>query len=595
MNNVLNEILRQLDNVKKTGNNQYESSCPVPGHGKGKGDRNPSLSISENKDGIALYCHAGCGIEDIVNALNIKKTDLFYNEKFRGSTGTPKSKKLSQKKDDNFEYKNHYDYFNLDYDIQFRMVKFVDPKTESKKFIPYHEKNNNWVKGMGDQEKILYNLPAVIESIDKGQTIFLVEGEKDVNTLNKMGYTATCNPFGAGKWNKNYTESLTGAKEVIVIPDNDEPGFKHLTKVGQALYGKVDKLKMLKLPALKEGEDFTDWVNEHNGNKERLERLLQRKTYNLDENGEIDKTPELISSKELMKKDFPEPVWTIPDLIPSGLTILAGKPKVGKSWFCLHLANAVSQGGYAFGQIEVERQTVLYLALEDSQRRLKDRMIQLDYKPSNNFFVTNESPKGPEGLLFLREQLEENPDIKLIMIDTLFKFKKQQKNGNKNPYDVDYETMTPLQELAIEFDISIIAVHHMRKGTSDNFLEEVSGTFGLTAGADTVIGLSNNNKGQSDLIFEVKGRDVEEKNLALNFSTYTDFELLGRAEEYQQSGERVEIIELLKEADKPLALKEISDILGKNNKTIYTLLNKMLKEGIIIKPKYGKYKVKGIG
>jgi len=121
---------------------------------------------------------------------------------------------------------------------------------------------------------LLYRLPEVNEALTAGDTIFVVEGEADVETLQTLGFCATTNAGGAGKWRKEHTEQLAGANQVIIIPDNDDPGRKHADQVGKSLADAGIDVRLLELPDLEEKGDVTDWV-EVGGTKDDLDDLIE--------------------------------------------------------------------------------------------------------------------------------------------------------------------------------------------------------------------------------------------------------------------------------------------------------------------------------
>jgi len=127
------------------------------------------------------------------------------------------------------------------------------------------------------------------------------------------------------------------------------------------------------------------------------------------------------TAAEIMKTDYPEIKWVVPGIIPEGLTKIDGSPKAGKTMLVHHLATSISHGGYFMGSIEVEQREVLFLALEDNERRLKDRMIKQGGFANDKLFIeTPESWSG--GIGALRNYLKEFPQTGLVIIDTLFKF-----------------------------------------------------------------------------------------------------------------------------------------------------------------------------
>jgi len=223
-----------------------------------------------------------------------------------------------------------------------------------------------------------------------------------------------------------------------------------------------------------------------------------------------DKRNQTISANELCAKHFSKTKWIVPGLIPTGVTLLVGAPKVGKSWLLLDIGVAVSTGGYVLGKTQVDPGTVLYLALEDNERRLKSRLVKLlngDEPPLSMHFKTVCPRIGNGAVEELRKFLKDHDDCRLVIIDTLARIRQDSKN-NELLYAADYAVGAALLPLAAEFDIGIVLVHHTRKATSDDHLETVSGSTGLTGGVDNVIILKRV-RGTDEAMLYVDGRDIE--------------------------------------------------------------------------------------
>lgn len=200
--------------------------------------------------------------------------------------------------------------------------------------------------------------------------------------------------------------------------------------------------------------------------------------------------PKVFSAAELEVMKFPEPVWIVPGIIPEGVTLWAGKPKTGKSYGAVNVGLALACGGLAFGKIPVRQRGVLYLSLEDRQRRLQKRIR--DALPGGGwpdaFHISTEWPRVDEdGIPKIKQFLESIPDVKLIIIDVLAKFRARSKGNNSNLYETDYAAMEGLMSLANMHDVSILIIHHTRKAPSDDPLDEVSGSTGLSGAVDTVM------------------------------------------------------------------------------------------------------------
>ena len=328
-------------------------------------------------------------------------------------------------------------------------------------------------------------------------------------------------------------------------------------------------------------------------NPEDAFRELER--FKADQHGIKKAKVKYLSATELMEKEF-EPIrWTVPGLIPEGLILLAGKPKVGKSWLALHLCHAVAfeSGGYALGQIEVEPGKAVYYGLEDSERRLQERLkgISCGLPIPGNLFISNHLERlDAGGLEEIEAFLEDNPETRLVVIDTLARVKPRSRR-NTDAYETDTEIMGGLQTLAMRRGITVLVVHHMRKNVkdADDVFDGVLGSTGLTGTADATV-LVQRGRQSKEIVMHITGRDVEEQQLSVRFdlSGRVPFNLMGTTEEVHMSDTRKEILEYLEE-NGLTGPKELSKALGKNYNTTKNMLLAMLKEGLISNEK-GKYK-----
>jgi hypothetical protein len=175
-----------------------------------------------------------------------------------------------------------------------------------------------------------------------------------------------------------------------------------------------------------------------------------------------------------------------------------------------------------------------------------------------------------------------------VVIDTLAKFRAGQ--AGKNLYKEDYEAVEPLVELAADHNVAILIVHHLRKLGAEDPLDQVSGSMGLTGGADGALVL-NRERGRADAYLYVTGRDIEEeKELALSWdSTTATWKIAGDAEEYRTSKERQEIVECLRSLGEPAGPKDVSEALGKPYNNVKQLTWKMNQDGDLRSVGGGKY------
>jgi RecA-family ATPase len=230
----------------------------------------------------------------------------------------------------------------------------------------------------------------------------------------------------------------------------------------------------------------------------------------------------LISAADLVAHEFKEPKWAVPHIVAEGLTILAGKPKTGKSWAALDFAVAVAGGYDALGNIRCQQGDVLLLALEDNNRRLQQRLnavLQGRQAPAALQIATEWRRADTGGLLDLQSWMSGHPQARLVLIDTLQMIRGDRKKTD-GVYADDYAAVGSLKTLADKSGVSFLVVHHLRKESAGDPLESVSGTAGITGSADTILVLKREPKDSFGLLY-VRGRDVPENEIAMQFDEAT--------------------------------------------------------------------------
>lgn len=255
MNHRLQNILDRLDNVVEQAENQYSARCPA------HDDSKNSMSISLSDDGkVLMNCFAGCEINLILQKMGLELKHLYPNKK--------------KKKNEKREIKAIYDYVDEEGNLLYQKVRFQP------KFFQQRKPNGKggWSYKLKGVRKVLYNLPNVIAAIEYKDPVFICEGEKDCDNLfQAFGLIATTNDGGASsKWLDSYTESLFGAK-VIIIPDNDKPGKTHGNKIAKALHGKAS-VKIVNIPNLPEKGDISDFIKS-GGTRQQLMKLVDSTDY----------------------------------------------------------------------------------------------------------------------------------------------------------------------------------------------------------------------------------------------------------------------------------------------------------------------------
>ena len=222
---------------------------------------------------------------------------------------------------------------------------------------------------------------------------------------------------------------------------------------------------------------------------------------------------------ELQQKKLPPIIFYIDGFIPQGLTILCSSPKMGKSWMALDMGLSISRGEKFMGFNTLQAK-VLYLALEDSENRLQSRTNKLlnEQIAPNDFLYAIQCDDISNGLI---EQLEEikkkEPNVKVIIIDTLQKIRGMYKGSNN--YANDYKEMSEIKSFADKYSMAIIVIHHMKKGYESDSFNKVSGTNGITGTADTMITLEKENRFDETTMLSINGRDVEYNRYIVKFDS----------------------------------------------------------------------------
>jgi len=294
-----------------------------------------------------------------------------------------------------------------------------------------------------------------------------------------------------------------------------------------------------------------------------------------------------ISAADIYGKEFPPIKWVIPDILPEGVFWLAGSPKIGKSWLAMSISLAVASGGLVFGDREVEPGDVLHFALEDNQRRLQSRMKMLlpeGQTPSDRLRFNTEALRADYGLIdYMGEWIGDVITPRLIVVDTYLKIQSGIDSPSASQYQIDYERLDPLVKFANANSITLLLVHHLRKTESDDALNMVSGSVGMTAAVDGVLTLTRE-RGQDAGYFFVTGRDVQEEKYAMTLQDGCNWQLEGKAEEYALNEKQRNIQDVLRDGSSK-SLKELCDALdleyGKNKGNVRRTVLKMLDDGLL--------------
>lgn len=279
------------------------------------------------------------------------------------------------------------------------------------------------------------------------------------------------------------------------------------------------------------------------------------------------------TTAELLEAKIPEIKWAIPNLIPEGLTLLGGRPKVGKSWLALQMLHAVSTGGIFFGE-KVEQGKCLYYALEDNAKRLQNRARTQGIPPEADItFLRDLKPLQGEGFDELVSEISKET-YKLIIVDT---YTKAINGLDQNDQPKISEVMNKLQKLSADKNVALVFVDHTSKpkGMANDPINDIMNSTVKVAVADQILGLYKQN-GKSGAVLIGRGREIEEVEISLSWDKVNcTWVKAGEAEYDRVTPEDRRILDGLETLGK-CSCAELADYLGKDKSNTYKTLNKMV-------------------
>lgn len=296
---------------------------------------------------------------------------------------------------------------------------------------------------------------------------------------------------------------------------------------------------------------------------------------------------QVITDTEILTKEYPEPDFIIPDLLPEGYSILAGLPKLGKSVLGLQIAEAVATGGEVFGK-QVEQGKVLYLAVEDNERRLQRRMRDNKHNASGClffYFTWTHLDKG--GLDELAQELAKN-QYRIVILDTLFRMFSARVRQNDSAQMAEIgDTLSNLAKPATGLVKALIALDHHNKGAymndvnGGNNLGNLSGSISKVGAADTLWNVYRK-RGNSEMQVEITGRDVDEQDLKLKYHKETKtYEIYG--EDELKPGTVQAILYETMIAGLPITATDLSKIVNMSRSNVVRELNELVIKELVIK------------
>ena len=538
------QIAKALGNAKRVGRG-WLASCPLPGHGQGHGDKNPSLSISDGDDGKPLFkCHSGCDQHELFAA--IRDYGLLPDIEIRDPLASIKPLPALQAP----VLEHEWLYEDEDGEQLFIKQRYKTNTAKGKDYKlvsigPDGAKRYS----MSGTRLVPYRFPELLNAKTAGRTIFLTEGEKAADALVSIGVIATSAHAGSGSWPEEITQYFAGAV-VIMVPDNDLAGWKYAHKVAAALVQVVKSLRILDLPVEDPTDDAWEWVNVLGGTRQELVELAKvsplvtsaddvtvparlvaaqemvasatpnatnatNATPAANVHQETDKTykPFKIESWQSVKD---EPVnWLIEGVIPEkSFVALYGPPASFKSFIAMDIAECIASGRPWLGKEINGTGPVLYIAGEGhggiGARIAAIKQHHNTPDEAQVYVVRSQinlrsSVEDFTNLILAIDELVQliGVQLRMIVIDTLAR---AFGGGNENSSDDMGAFIQATGKIQNRYKCSLMLLHHAGKDTTKG----LRGHSSLLGAVDTQMEIMRFPETTKGLILMSKQKDGED-------------------------------------------------------------------------------------
>jgi 5S rRNA maturation endonuclease (ribonuclease M5)/archaellum biogenesis ATPase FlaH len=467
---AIDDVLSRLQGVKRNGSG-WLARCPA------HEDHNPSLSVNEGEGGrVLLKCFAGCEYRAILAALGLEAS-------------TPESAEETPSAWTDRDRVRHEVTERYRYVDEAGQVLFIVCRTVDKQFPAWNPKLRRW--RLGDARRVLYRLPQIMAAVKAGSPVFVVEGEKDCHSLERLGFAATTSPGGAGrgKWKDAYSDSLTGAR-VVILPDNDEPGRAHAAAVAASLRRKGIARAILDVAShMQPGADVSDAIAQGMTAEYLAAAAEEALAAEAKAPAGCGPGPVVVCMADVAAQAVR---WLWPLRIPFGmLTLIAGDPGLGKSFLALHLAASCSQIGTRWpdGYPTLGPLSTVLLTAEDALAyTVRPRLDTLGADVSRIHALTScQDETGKlypfalaQDLALLREAVDRT-SAQLVIVDPLNAYL----TGVDSHVAAEVRfVLAELSRVADETGAAVVVIHHLNKGsTGANALYRATGSLDFVAAA----------------------------------------------------------------------------------------------------------------
>jgi hypothetical protein len=542
-------VLAALPTATANGNGWY-ARCPA------HDDQRASLSISTGGDGrVLVKCFANCKTSAIVAALGLTMRDLFPTT----NGATPEIA---------------YDYVDETGALLFQVVRRPPKRFTQRR----PDGNGEWIWKLDGVRRVLYRLPDLVGH----EAVLLAEGEKDVEMLRRHGFTATCNPHGAGKWRDEYAEQLraAGCTRVAIVPDNDPAGLTHARQVAQSCHNTGLFVKIVPLAGLPKKGDVSDYLQQHTRDDLR-EAIHAAPPFNPERLVAEPPPFALTTMAEFLAE--PEPVirWIVEDRIPAGGVVLAvGAPKSGKSTMLRELAVAVARGEPWLGWRTTPGRVWL-LCFEDQRSEIQRHLRRLGVTASDPLSLF--SGQAPPDLIQHLEARAATEPPSLIILDTLARVLRVK---DLNDYAQVTAACDPMLRLARSTGAALVPVHHASVHATREGLDAILGSTALAGSVDNVMVLRRAEHRRTLSTVQRVGPDLEPTIIALDAQTGR-LACAGTKRIVEDRELRDQILAALATATVPVRETWIAGQVEGQNKAKVRALRVLLSQGFVVRSERG--------
>ncbi len=458
------QIARALGNARRVGDD-WIARCPLAVE-HAHGDEHPSLSISECGGKILVHCQSRHPGEQsrVIDAL---KTRGLWPADGAAARVVPRIVAT-------------YPYRDESGNVLFEVVRYAPKDFRQRR----PDGKGGWIWNLGSTRRVPYRLPELFAA-DKGEHVFIVEGEKDSEALAALGLVATTNPGGAGKWRGEHNEPLRG-RHVTILPDNDKPGEDHARLIAASLAGVATNVRIVRLPGLPEKGDVSDWLAAGGTCDALLELVGRTPVVTATEMADSVNSPsfgfctvhEYLSERAAIaeRKSF----WA--ETLRAGeISMLAGRAMAGKSTFACALTRALHLGVPLLGRNCVKAKPG-YMALERNGIKVA-KLLEAWGLGDAVYFLDQLPPMPPAGLAaFIKAEILRH-GLEVVVVDHLQNLAKIR---DSKDYSLVSLALEPFQKVAKETEAHILLLHHQGKTEREGVID-VMGSEAYRAAVDALL------------------------------------------------------------------------------------------------------------